>query len=298
VVFIIGSGRPDFKEDIDAIAEILDGFGFKGYFALLSEEAKGLDAFCDKICSKIREAQFCVAMLNDPVVSRHIEGTAEGFELVRVPSANVYYEFGMAVAFGKSVIPVIRSGSKLPFDIQHLDAIVYDNVNDLKRKLKKSIVATLKKKTREVVVASNSDLVKVVYGPLYNEVDRFLSRRDKIATLNRSEYGTILTQHKYLLDTIDADLHKKITTFYDKTDELNSRLPATERIIHGIVIKQISDTFKIPADDSLSISVELETDSGRHILPTLDQTSYERPRQNYFCTFKALVKSSEKSRIN
>jgi hypothetical protein len=65
IVFIIGSGSSEFKEDVDAIKKTLDGFGLAGYFALLSDEEKGLDAFCDKICSKIRVSQFCVVMLND-----------------------------------------------------------------------------------------------------------------------------------------------------------------------------------------------------------------------------------------
>jgi hypothetical protein len=53
LIFIIGSGSPEFSKEIDTIKEILKNFGFEGYFALLSEEEKGLDAFCDKICSKI-----------------------------------------------------------------------------------------------------------------------------------------------------------------------------------------------------------------------------------------------------
>lgn len=270
MAFIIGSGSSEFKEDINAIMEILNEFGIKGYFALLGEEAKGLDAFCDKICSKIRDAQFCVALLNDPVVPKHVEGTVNQSKFVRAPSANVYYEFGMAVALGKNVIPAIRKGLELPFDVQHLDAIVYADLDDLKKKLRKSIVATLKKKPKEVSTAS-SDLVKLIYGPLYNEIDRFLLRIDTFTQFTRNEYGTIMTQYKYLLDTIDADLQKRITSFYEEIDEFNSLLPAAERIINEIVSKQISDMFKIQSGYSLSISVELETESGSCILPQLSQ---------------------------
>ena len=185
-VFIIGSGSDEFKDDTDATIEVLDGFGFSGYFALLSDNSKGLDAFCDKICSKIQESLFCIVMLNDQTSAKCAE--------LRVPSANVYYEFGMAVALGKQVIPIIRKGLRLPFDVQHLDAIVYDNLDDLKHRLKKTIVATIKKAPKKRIAASgNQEMVKLIYGPLYNEVDRFLSRTDVFTTYNRSEYATILT---------------------------------------------------------------------------------------------------------
>lgn len=269
MVFIIGSGSPEFKEDVDAIGGILNGFGLEGYFALLSEEEKGLDAFCDKICSKIIESQFCVVMLNDPVVDRNVEEILDRFEKVRAPSANVYYEFGMAVALRKSIIPVVRSGFRLPFDVQHLDAIHYDGVNDLTKKLRSSIRATLKKKTKEVAPA-NIELVKLVYGPLYNGIDRFLSRRDKFATFSPSEYSRILTQHKYVLDTIDATILKDVMSFHGKLEEFNSSIKAAERIINQIVVEEISDFLKIPAHGSLSISIGLETDTG-HISPTLGQ---------------------------
>jgi hypothetical protein len=94
-VFIIGSGNAEFKPEIEAIIGVLNGFGFQHSFALLNEREKGLDAFCDKICSKIKEAQFCIVLLNDPL--------SKFSDCVRVPSANVYYEFGLAVAQKKGV---------------------------------------------------------------------------------------------------------------------------------------------------------------------------------------------------
>lgn len=268
-VFIISSGSPEFKDDVDAIVGTLEGFGLKGYFALLSEEEKGLDAFCDKIRSKIIESQFCVVALNDPVVDKRIEGTIDKFVKVRVPSANVYYEFGMAVALGKNIIPIIHSGFRLPFDVQHLDAIEYDDINDLKRKLKSSVLATLKKKTKEPAPA-NTQLVRLVYGPLYNEIDHFLSRRDKFAQFAPNQYNTILVQSKYLLDTIDVDLHKEIASFYRDLEEFNNIMIEAEGIVRQIVIKEISDFEGVRLSSLRTISVGLETETGQ-ILPTLDQ---------------------------
>lgn len=270
MVFIIGSGSPEFKEDIESIVKTLDGFGLKGYFALLSEEEKGLDAFCDKICSKIIESQFCVVMLNDPVQIRRIEGTADKYEKVRVPSANVYYEFGMAVTLGKNFIPVIKGGFKPPFDVQHLDTVYYKDANDLQQRLKGSILATLKKEGKLRAPPASTELIKSVYGPLYNEVANFLSRRDKFSRFESLQHNTILVQYKYLLDTINVKLHNDIASFYSELKEFNQLVTAAEGIIRQIVIEEISDFSGMQASNLLSISVGLQTDTA-HILPTLDQ---------------------------
>jgi hypothetical protein len=270
VVFIIGSGSSQFKADIDAILETLRLLGFEGHFALLSEKAKGLDAFCDKICSKIREAPFCIALLNNPIVSKHVERTIDEHKPVRVPSANVYYEFGLAVALGKNVIPIVRKGFKLPFDVQHLDAIVYDTLDDLKDKLTKAVVASVRKKPKHIEVV-NPELVKLIYGPLYNEIDHFLSRRDKFTTFNPNGYAAIVSQHKYLLDTIDKDLHKSINLFYSKVEKFNSCLSVAERRIREIVTEQVADSFNKSAENFQTINVRLETESGGGIIPNLEQ---------------------------
>lgn len=292
IVFIIGSGSSEFKEDITAIVEILDGFGLRGYFALLSEEEKGLDAFCDKICSKIRESQFCVVMLNDPVAQRPIEGTGDKFESIRAPSANVYYEFGIAVALEKPVIPVIRSGFRLPFDVQHLDAITYDNLLDLKEKLKNSILSTLKKKKKEGK-AANSELVKLIYGPLYNEINNFLSKKVKFAKFNPSQYQGISTQYKYLFDTIDRDLQKEIELFYDELKEFNSSIRAAEGITPRIAAEQISDFFGIPYERSLSMYVVIETDSSQ-LSPTLSAILIQKTTPELFLQSQGILEPIRK----
>jgi len=286
-VFIIGSGSSEFKEDITAIVRILDGFGLRGYFALLSEEEKGLDAFCDKICSKIRESKFCVVMLNDPVAKRPIEGTGDRFESMRVPSANVYYEFGMAVALEKPVIPVIRSDFRLPFDVQHLDTITYDDLLDLDKKLKSSILSTLQKKKEKIKVA-DSGLVKLIYGPLYNEISLFLSKKGKFTRFTPSKHQRILTQHTYLLDTIDTDLQKEIELFYDELKEFNSSIRAANGIIPRIVAEQISDFCGIPYKRSLSIYVGIETDVSK-LLPTLSAILIQKTTPELFLQTQGIL---------
>jgi hypothetical protein len=152
LVFIIGSGNHEFTEDLNAVKEVLGKFGLKGYFALLSDEEKGLDAFCDKICSQILCSQFCVAMLNDPIALEYIDKKTKDERIFRAPRANVYYEFGIAVALKKRIVPIIRKGMNLPFDVQHLDADIYEDLDDLKEKLEASVRSTLLKPNREEII--------------------------------------------------------------------------------------------------------------------------------------------------
>ena len=287
IVFIIGSGSSEFKEDVEAIKETLDGFGLAGYFALLSDEEKGLDAFCDKICSKIRVSQFCVVMLNDPSIQCGNEKSQAKSDSIQVPSANVYYEFGIAVALGKPIIPIVRKGFRLPFDIQHLDAIIYTDKLDLKKKLKPSIRSTLTKKKKEFKV-SGSKIIDVIYGPLYNEISNFLSKKDRFTKFNPSKYQGIKNQYKYLLDTIGKELQEETNSFYIKIEELNTRINRAKRIIQEIVAKQISDFYSLSYDKNLTIHVNLETDVGG-TLPTLSQILIRKTTpKHYFETQRAV----------
>jgi len=73
-----------------------------------------------------------------------------------------------------------------------------------------------------------------------------------------------------LFDIIHIDLQKEIEEFYSEIQEFNTCINASEKIIPQIVAQQISEIIKIPFQKSLSISVELETDSSQ-ILPYLNQ---------------------------
>ena len=145
LVFIIGSGSSEFSEEVQTVKEVLKLFGLEGYFALLSEEEKGLDIFCDKICSKIQGSLFCIVMLNDPKALEYIEEATKEKKTFRAPRANVYYELGLAVALKKKITPLIRKDMKLPFDIQHIDVITYGNLAELQEKLTSSVRAILRK---------------------------------------------------------------------------------------------------------------------------------------------------------
>jgi predicted nucleotide-binding protein len=145
VVFIIGSGDKEFREEIEAIKIVLKRFNLKGEFALTNREKIGVDAFCDKICGSILSSRFCVAMLSDPVALEYKNKTTGEEEKFRSPRPNVYFEFGLAVGFWKKVIPLIRKDMKLPFDVQILDTIFYNDVDDLKQKLTEVVPLALAK---------------------------------------------------------------------------------------------------------------------------------------------------------
>lgn len=288
MAFIIGSGSRKFKEDIEAIKDVLEGFGLQGYFALLSEKQKGLDVFCDKICSKIQESRFCVAMLNDPIVELVDEETKTKHRS-KSPSANVYYEFGMAVALKKPIIPVIRRGSKLPFDVQHLDAIIYDDALDLKEKLKKPILSSLTSARAQEKLAKESDsILKVtIYGPIYTEIDRFLSKKDKFTVYNPSRYQGILTNSKHWFDLAESNLHKEIESFFNQLQEFNSLVRAAEGIIAKIVTRQLSDFSE---DKPRTVYVELETDVGKES-PTLSQILIRKTTPETYYQAQGILKS-------
>jgi len=231
-----------------------------------------LDAFCDKICSQIKGSRFCVAILNDPIVAKQVEGTIDNVVSVRVPSANVYYELGMAVAFGREFIPILRKETRLPFDLQHIDAVIYDDTLDLRKKLKKPILTLVSKRPREIG-GNNLEIVRQVYGPLYNEIDSFISRIDKYSIFTFSQYCSILANYKYQLDKIDGGLHKKITSFYELVKEFNDLLSVSGKIIQEIVAEQISLLLRIPAEKNsslLTIFVHIETDRNE-FEPRIDQ---------------------------
>jgi hypothetical protein len=72
--------------------------------------------FCQKICSKIIQSQFCIVLLNNESVSG-----------VQTTNANVYTEYGLMLGFNKFIIPFQHEEYELPFNVAGLDTIKYNN---------------------------------------------------------------------------------------------------------------------------------------------------------------------------
>ncbi|MBU4265694.1 MAG: hypothetical protein L6243_07085 [Candidatus Altiarchaeales archaeon] len=134
LVFIAGSGDEEFKDEVKTLENVLEEKGYEPYFAL-SKREYNFDAFCKKICSKIHKSKFCIIMLNNPI---HKDAKKDDLN-IRTSSANVYFEYGLITALRKKAIPIIRKNQKLPFNVQNLDAELYEDKEELYKKMKDAI---------------------------------------------------------------------------------------------------------------------------------------------------------------
>jgi hypothetical protein len=80
--------------------------------------APGQNAFCQKICSKIITAQFCIVLLNQDEKEGRL-----------MPNANVNIEYGLMLGFNKYLIPFQREKHILPFNVAGLDTVKYADEN-------------------------------------------------------------------------------------------------------------------------------------------------------------------------
>jgi hypothetical protein len=78
--------------------------------------APGQQVFCQKICSKIIQSQFCIVLVNNETVNG-----------VERPNANVYTEYGLMLGFNKYIIPFQHEAYQLPFNVVGLDTIKYSD---------------------------------------------------------------------------------------------------------------------------------------------------------------------------
>jgi hypothetical protein len=80
--------------------------------------APAQQVFCQKICSRIIQAQFCIVLLNNDTVGN-----------AHQPNANVNMEYGLMLGFNKYVIPFQLDDHRLPFNVSGLDTIKYSTTS-------------------------------------------------------------------------------------------------------------------------------------------------------------------------
>lgn len=100
----------------------------------VKERAYGKDIFCTKICGKIIESKFCLAILDDTI--------KDG---INFPNPNVYYEYGLMTALKKYIIPLQKEELSLAFNIRSHDTIKYNSRNlsvELDRAIRDAILFT------------------------------------------------------------------------------------------------------------------------------------------------------------
>ncbi len=115
ICFVACPNSHDIALELEIIRQKLREVNIEPYIATDQREFQK-DIFCEKICTKIIESQFCIVILNDVVDQK---------DNVRKPNANVYYEYGLMTAFRKRIIPVQLAGQSLAFNIQSLDTLKY-----------------------------------------------------------------------------------------------------------------------------------------------------------------------------
>jgi formylglycine-generating enzyme required for sulfatase activity len=127
LVFVLIPFAPEFDEIYQqGIKPIWEELGFRVLRA--DEEFHVHDIMCRAICQNTQRARFIVADMTDR-------------------NSNVFYELGLAHAFGKPVILITQHKDDVPFDLQAILYINYgvgeENIAELRRGLKKMVQGLL-----------------------------------------------------------------------------------------------------------------------------------------------------------
>ena len=101
--FIACPTTDELQLEIEVIKSVLRDNNLEPYVAIENFEP-GKDIFCEKICTKIIESQFCSVLLSDVIHVSKDRAT---------PNPNVYYEYGLMVAMHKTIIPLQRQDAPL-----------------------------------------------------------------------------------------------------------------------------------------------------------------------------------------
>lgn len=132
ICFVACPNSDEIALELEVIRNKLREVNIEPYVAI-DERDFQKDIFCEKICTKIIESQFCIVILND---------VKDPKDSIRKPNANVYYEYGLMTAFRKKMIPIQFDGQRLAFNIQSLDTLKY-NRKDFATQIEDAIRITL-----------------------------------------------------------------------------------------------------------------------------------------------------------
>jgi|GEM_PF-1352162 len=142
--FIACPSHVKYTLKIDVIKDIIESHQYECHVALKKIDP-GTFAFCTKICSKIIQAQFCIAFL-DPSFDDN------GSEY---PNPNVHFEYGMMISQNKHIIPLQDEKHDLAFNISPLDTIKYNDSN-FKQKVSEAIEFAIKKSAEKKATGPHS----------------------------------------------------------------------------------------------------------------------------------------------
>ena len=211
ICFIASPANDEVALELEVIQQKLRSENIEPYIAVEQRELHK-DIFCEKICSKIIESNFCIVILND---------VKDKIDNVRKPNANVYYEYGLMTAFGKKIIPIQLDGHKLAFNIQSLDTVKYDNSN-FSKQIEEAIKFTLLTEVEDDITGTEgSHIIEWVTDILgLVKIDTMMASRF-IRPLNTRSLGFSLFNHRedgrlFFVGTFRNDAPDDDAIFYSK----------------------------------------------------------------------------------
>jgi len=111
------------------------------YFLGIHEIARILNCSCERV----DEIEFVGSILDK--IYNSIANSRIIIAEVSSPNPNVYYELGYAHALNKPVILIANDMSSVPFDLRGYNHIIYKNIVDLRKKLKRRLEVLLEETT-------------------------------------------------------------------------------------------------------------------------------------------------------
>ncbi|RKX65584.1 MAG: hypothetical protein DRP42_04515 [Tenericutes bacterium] len=201
ICFVASPNSEEVALELEIIQQKLREANIEPYIAVEQREFQK-DIFCEKICSKIIESQFCIVFLND---------VADKVDHIRKPNANVYYEYGLMTAFGKKIIPIQLEGQSLAFNIQSLDTLKY-NKRDFIRQIEEGIKMTLlsiEEEEEEKNGTSSNNLEWALDSMGLVKLDRFDFRHGRslsISSLGFSWYNNPREGRLFFVGLFDNDI--------------------------------------------------------------------------------------------